>query len=844
MTDDNLTRAEAQERATTVAAVSYDVSLDLTTGDEVFTSQTVIRFIADLVGQSTFVDLDAEAVSEITFNGRSFPTTVWDPSRSRLALRGLLANNELRVVADCAYQHTGVGLHRVVDPVDAKVYLHTQFEPFDAHRVFACFDQPDLKATFVLTVTAPEGWTVISNSAVASHEGDVWRFEPTPEIPTYLVAVVAGPYHAVADHHGSLPLGLYCRESLAPYLEPDEIFTLTRQGLDFFSAEFDYPYPFTKYDQLFVPEFNFGAMENPGCITFNESMVFRSRVTEAARESRANTLLHEMAHMWFGDLVTMRWWDDLWLNESFATYMAHHASASATRFRRSWVRFVTDMKTAAARQDQLPSTHPISADIVDTDSLRLHFDGITYAKGASVLKQLVAWVGADTFRTALQGYFPAHEWANATLGDLLAALEEASGRDLGAWSKEWLEAAGVNTLKADFELDDEGAYTSLHVVQEAVASQPTLRSHRLAIGVYWLRDEGLVRQRQVALDVSGPRTEVTELAGTAQPDLLVLNDDDLTYAKVRLDERSLATLAAHMSRVVDPLARSLAWAATWDMVRDGELAARRFIDLVITHAPTEEDDSVLGRLLGQAGAAVDSFGDPANRGPTRARLAVAAWEALTSSEAASDRQLVWARHWLHVVDEPDDLTTACGLLDGATDVTGLVVDTDLRWEVVATLASHGADDDGALIEAELEHDPTDIGQRRAAARRASRPTPEAKQSAWHDLHGGQLSVAYVRAIAGGFAPFGQEDLVRAWVEPYFGELRQIWEERPREEAIDLVGGLFPATVIDEETVAAAAAALGDPELPGPVRRIVMEGKDGLERALRARPVDREAASSR
>jgi aminopeptidase N len=842
MIDDNLTRAEAQDRATKVAAVAYEVSLDLTTGDETFTSDTTIRFTAPLVGLATFADLDAEGVREISFNGRPFPATAFDPSRARVAVRGLLANNELRVVADCAYQHTGVGLHRVVDPVDGHVYLHTQFEPFDAHRVFTCFDQPDIKGSFALTVTAPDGWTVISNSPVASHEGNVWRFEPTPVISTYLAAVVAGPYHAVHDHHGALPLGLYCRESLAPHLDPEEILTVTRQGLDFFSAEFDYPYPFTKYDQLFVPEFNFGAMENPGCITFNERMVFRSRVTEGAREDRANTILHEMAHMWFGDLVTMRWWDDLWLNESFATYMAYHASAEATRFERAWVRFASSMKASAASQDQLPSTHPISADIVDTDAVRLHFDGITYSKGASVLKQLVGWVGADAFRTALQCYFPEHEWGNAALGDLLAALEETSGRDLALWSDEWLRTAGVNTLKADIEVDGDGRFTSFHVVQEAVAEHPTLRSHRVAIGLYDLGDGGLVRRSQVALDVAGPRTEVPDLAGVARPDLVLLNDDDLTYAKIRLDERSLDTLSAHLGDIVDPLARTLCWAATWDVVRDGELPTRRFVDLVLAHAAGEEDDRVLARLLGQASAAADVYGDPANRVATRARLAAAAREGMAGSEPGSDRQLIWAHQWLAAIDDPESLATASGWLDGSIDVPGLAVDTDLRWDIVAALAAHGADDDGTLIEAELERDPTDIGQRRAAARRASRPTPEAKQAAWDLLHGGQVSLASVRAITGGFALFGQEDLVRPWAEPYFEELAAMWEERPREEALSLATGLFPSVLIDAETVAAVDRALSDEGLPGPLRRILAEGKDGLERGLRARAADREGSS--
>ncbi|MDQ4134448.1 MAG: aminopeptidase N, partial [Actinomycetota bacterium] len=618
---DTLTRAEAQERARTVSGCTYEVALDFTTGDRTFRSETLLRFSAPLVGLATFVDLDAEAISEITFNGRPLePANVYDGGRRRFPLRGLLANNELRVVAECAYQQTGTGLSRVVDPMDGEAYLFTQFEPFAAHRAFACFDQPDLKGTYTLSVTAPDEWEVISNSPVISRQGGRWRFGETPPLSTYLAAVVAGPYHAVRDRHGAIELGVFCRKSLAQYLDADEIVEITRQGLDFFQREFEYPYPFDKYDQLFVPEFRFGAMENAGCVTFSERMIFRSRVTESSRESRANVILHEMAHMWFGDLVTMKWWDDLWLNESFATYMAVDSCVRATRFTSAWARFSWSTKMAAVRQDQLPSTHPISADITDTDVLEQHFDGITYAKGASVLKQLVAWVGIGAFIEGLRGYFPRHEWENAELADFLAALEQASGRDLGAWSKEWLETAGVNTLRASFEVTD-GAYTAFAVTQQAVADHPTLRSHRIAVGLYELGDEGLVRRHRVELDISGSRTEVPDLIGQAQPDLVVINDDDLTYAKVRLDERSLATVEERLSALPDPLARSLCWASTWDMVRDAELATRRFVNLVVRHAPVEPDDSVVERLLGQALVAVDAYGDPANRPAARAVLA-------------------------------------------------------------------------------------------------------------------------------------------------------------------------------------------------------------------------------
>ncbi|MGQ0520688.1 MAG: aminopeptidase N, partial [Actinomycetota bacterium] len=827
----------AEHRASYTSRVSYEVLLDLTTGDDTFVSDTTITFQGNLVGQPTFVDLDAVAVREVSINDRPLDVAAYEPERGRFPVRGLLANNRLHVVAECAYQHTGVGLHRFVDPVDGRVYLHTQFEPFDAHRVFACFDQPDLKGSFTIAVRAPAGWEVVSNAKVAERADDgLWRFEPTPPLPPYLAAVVAGPYHVVRDSHGPIDLGLYCRESLAAHLDAGELFTLTRQGLDFFAAEFDCPYPFTKYDQLFVPEFNFGAMENPGCVTFNERMVYRSRVTEAAREGRASTLLHEMAHMWFGDLVTMRWWDDLWLNESFATYMATHALSRATRFTDSWLRFAAGTKAAAASQDQLPSTHPISADIVDTDAVRLHFDGITYSKGASVLKQLVAWVGQDAFTEGVRTYFWRHEWGNARLGDFLAALEETSGRDLGAWSKEWLETAGINTLRAEMA-EAGGAYTSAALVQEGQPGLGTLRSHRLGLGLYDLGPDGLARRRRLELDVAGERTEVAGLAGERVADLVLVNDGDLAYAKVRLDARSLATVEAHLGSIADPMARTLCWASAWDMVRDAELATRRWVDLVAAHAPGEPDDATLQRLLGQAGTAIELYGDPANRAAARARLAAVARAGLDGADPGGDRQLIWARALVSLAEGAEAESFARGLLDGTAVVEGLEVDTDLRWHVVSVLAEAGLDAGGALVQAEAERDPTDIGRRRADTALASRPTVAAKEEAWALLAADELPLARLRALAGGFGPPAQDDLLRPYVEPYLDALPRWWGERTRDEALSLARGLFPRNLVETGVEESVGAVLRRGDLAGPLQRVLLEGRDGIGRARRAREAD-------
>ncbi|MFD0856900.1 aminopeptidase N, partial [Actinomadura adrarensis] len=627
----NLTRDEARERARLLTVDGYAVELDLTTGDERFGSTTVIRFGCAEPGASTFVDLHGAQVREVTLNGTALDPGSYDDDKGRIPLPSLAASNELRVVADCAYSRSGEGLHRFVDPVDQSVYLYTQFETADAHRMYTCFDQPDLKAAFEFTVKAPEDWQVVTNEAPSSTGGGTWRFPATPRISTYITALIAGPYHVVTDEYrredGSvIPLGVFCRASLAEHLDAGAIVDVTRQGFAFFEEVFDRRYPFAKYDQLFVPEFNAGAMENAGAVTFLEDYVFRSRVTDAAYERRAETILHEMAHMWFGDLVTMRWWDDLWLNESFATYMSVLCQAEVTKWTGSWTTFANLMKAWAYRQDQLPSTHPISADIPDIRAVEVNFDGITYAKGASVLKQLVAYVGRDNFLEGVRRYFRRHEWGNTVLTDLLDALEETSGRDLTAWSKEWLETAGVNTLRPAYEVDGDGNFTSFAVLQEAKAEYPTLRSHRIAIGLYDRTEDGIVRRDRVELDIVGARTEVPSLVGVKRPDLVLVNDDDLTYAKIRLDENSQRTLTGRLpggsggsspltgqegiGDIKDGLPRALCWSAAWDMTRDAEMATRDYVKLVISGIRGVTDISVAQTLLRQTRTAVQQYAAP------------------------------------------------------------------------------------------------------------------------------------------------------------------------------------------------------------------------------------------
>jgi len=835
-TGETLTRVEAEQRARLVGDVAYEVELDLTADDPAgFASRTTVRFTGT-PGAATFVDLTATAVDSAVLNGRSLPVA----SNGRLALPDLRAVNELVVSARCAYSRSGVGVHRFVDPVDGEVYLYTQFQPFEAHRVYTCFDQPDIKARFALTVRAPAEWVVVSNGA-ATRDGDIWRFAPTPPISTYVTAVVAGPYHHVHERHGGLELGVYCRQSLAEHLDPDEIFELTRQGLDFYPAQFDCPYPFTKYDQLFVPELSLGAMENVGCVTIDERNIFRSTVTEANRLYRANVILHEMAHMWFGNLVTMRWWDDLWLNESFATYLASFALAEATRFsERAWAEFAHLYKAWAYEQDQRPTTHPILTDIPDTAGLLTHFDGITYGKGAAVLKQLAHWVGSDAFRDGVRGYFAERAFGTGELADFLRHLERASGRDLGAWCPQWLGTAGLGVLRAECEIGDDGRYRRCVIVQEVPAEHPTLRDHRVALGLYTVRDDVVARTRRVELDVRGARTEVPELVGERVPDLLLLNDDDIAYTKVRFDARSLATLHTALGRITAPLARTLCWGALWEMTRDAELPTRSWVILVAAHAEREDNPAVLQTLLGQASQAIDHYGAPGRSADSRAVLVAAARAALYRSRPGSDAQLIWARRVLVLDPDPH---LAQGLLEGRTSVEGLTVDTDVRWLIVVRLAVLGVVDE-ATIAAECARDPSDLGRRRAWQARASLPDAAGKATAFAaavsgvDVDGTALSVATQRAILTGFWRADQSSLLAHYAEHGWVEaMVRVWSERDADESLALTPSLFPGTRPDAALVAAADRVLDAGFLPLAGRRLVVEALDDAVRALRAQAAD-------
>jgi aminopeptidase N len=855
----NLTREQARERAALLHVDSYTVELDLTDGagkpsENTFRSTTTVRFSCRRPGSTSWIDLVAAQVSGARLNGRPLDLSSYR-EESGITLPDLAAANELVVEAEGRYTNTGEGLHRFVDPVDGGVYLYSQFETADAKRVYACFDQPDLKAVHRIRVVAPAEWVVISNTPRASTaptSGGAVRhvFVDSPPISPYIAAVVAGPYACWTDEYtdtqGSIPLGLYCRASLAEHMDAQRLFTETKQGFGFYHKAFGIRYPFAKYDQCFVPEFNAGAMENAGCVTFREDYVFRSRVTRSVYERRCETLLHEMAHMWFGNLVTMRWWDDLWLNESFATWASVLCQAQATEYTTAWTTFATVEKAWAYRQDQLPSTHPIACEIPDVAAVEVNFDGITYAKGASVLRQLVAYVGLEKFLAGLRIYFTRHAWNNATLADLLAALEQASGRDLSGWSAQWLETTGLNMLRPEFTVGEDGRFRSFAVVQSgARPGTGELRTHRLAVGIYdgaspgaKDADRALVRTHRVELDVSRQRTEVPELVGVPAGRLVLVNDDDLTYCMMRLDKTSLATLIERISDIHESLPRSLCWSATWEMTRDAEFKARDFLAVVLGGLAAETEVGVVQRLLAQAQTALASYADPdwaAEEGWPRFTSGL--MTLLSAAESGSDLQLALVNALATALLGKPELDALAGWLAGDAVPTGLVVDTDLRWRLLQALTAHGVvgEDD---ITAEQQRDATATGRRQAERARALLPTPEAKERAWQRaMHDDELPHAISEAIIGGFNHPAHTRLLAPYLDRYFAEIADVWQRRTSERAQACVLGLFPSWVVEQRCIEAADAWLHTDGHPAPLRRLVSEGRAGVVRAMNARTFD-------
>lgn len=842
---------------------SYDVSLDVREAADPdvpgYTSRSVINFTAE-PDSSTFLDFIHGGVHSVFLNGKGLEVArVVDGDRIRLD--NLQAENQVTVTGTALYSRSGEGMHRFVDPADGQCYLYTQYEPADARRVFANFEQPDLKAEFTFHVMAPSGWHVASNGAESARTQlttdpatSRWDFATTKRMSTYITTVLAGPYFRATDHWSKtlddgtsleVPLALYCRASMQESFDTAELFRLTKNGLDFFNDLFDYPYPWGKYDQAFVPEYNLGAMENPGLVTFTEKYVFTSRATDAQYQARANTLMHEMAHMWFGDLVTMTWWDDLWLKESFADYMGTLGVDKATDWDTAWVNFANKRKSWAYLQDQLPTTHPIVADIPDLEAAKQNFDGITYAKGASVLKQLVAYVGFEAFVDGSRRYFRDHEYGNTTLADLLEALSAASGRDLGTWAHQWLQTSGISTVTAEIS-GGSLVMESVTLRQDSVdpiTGRQEHRPHRLRIGLYDFDDSGrLLRTEVVETDAQGAETAVEALAGKPRPALLLVNDDDLSYAKIRLDAGSEATVRSALDRLNDPMARALCWTALWDSARDAVTPAALYVTAVERFAPAESGIGVLLNILGNAVTAVERYVPAQQRNAVRGSLLETSGRLLRTSEPGSDQQLAWARTLAELSRrDPAYVEFLRGILSGGVIVDGLTVDADLRWSLWQALAANGSAELPEL-DAELAKDRTASGREGHALAAAARPDAAVKAAAWDAaVNNTTLSNEILSATIAGFS-VSPSGLLDGFMEPYFDCLESVWESRSIEIAGRIVRGLFPSA----QDLAPGMIPADHPVLlrtddwlathsgaPRALRRIVIEQRSHLFRALEA-----------
>ncbi len=863
MPGSNLTRIEAEERKAVVEApIHYHVDLALTDGGTTFSSTSRLSFGARS-GASTFLDLIADDVESVELNG-----VVLDPSKvfvdDRIELTDLKENNEVTVKALCRYSNTGEGLHRSVDPSDGNIYLYSQFEVPDARRVYAVFDQPDLKAIFDFEVLAPESWIVTSNMPVHQVEatdrvtldgtmGDHanegtkrWVFESTPVMSSYLTAICAGPYAEWHTEYSNedgrvVPMAMYCRQALAKAFEKDVdyLFDITKKGFAFYAKTWGVPYPYAKYDQIYVPEYNAGAMENIGMVTIRDQYVFESKVTDAYAERRVVTVLHELAHMWFGDYVTMKWWNDLWLNESFAEFTSTLATAEATEWKDAWATFSSGEKSWALRQDQLSTTHPIVAPINDLNDTYVNFDGITYAKGASVLKQLVFYVGRERFFEGINSYLNKHAYSNATLSDLLDELEITSGRDLKAWSAQWLEQSGINTITTEVEENEDGTIKRLALRQTAPAEHPVLRAHRLAVGFYNEDPQTgrIVRTDRFELDVDGELTIVEEAAGKTRPALILVNDDDLTYTKLRFDDKSLKFAADNLYRFDDALARSVIWLAFWDMTRDGELPAKQFIETSLAALATERESTTFRYALAQISTTAWHYTAEADRADVVRHVAAELFKLANAAQAGSDEQFQLITAYLGYGEPGDEAfaANAKGLLDGSVSLEGLEIDNNFRWTVINALSTVN-EIDQAGIDAELAKRETTENREFAFGARAVAGTAEAKAWAWDEaLHNDALTNMQLEAVARGFASTPRADLAEPYAEKYFETVDWIWGNKTFHMAEALLEGLYPAYADPAKLVELGDAWLASHEdADNALKRIIRGNVESSHRTLKVR----------
>ena len=871
-----LTQEEAVTRFRQVARPHYLLWFGLDADSKDFDGRAVIQFElrpkAKEAGKSLFVDLKDARIKSVVLNGVAISEPNYDGNRITFPINQFTSgSNRLEIAYTRTFAEDGLGFHRFVDTEDQQTYVYTHFEPYYANRAFPCFDQPDLKGTFETTITAPDNWTVISNSTeqdVSTVDGrKAWHFAKTPTISTYLFAIAAGPFKVFkhkARSSESIPMRVFARASVAKNVDAPNWFSITEAGLDYYGTLFGYPYPFTKYDQIIVPEFRAGAMENPGAVMFSERFIFRSEPSVADKRDRADTILHEMAHMWFGDLVTMKWWNGLWLNESFATYMAAEATAQISGFPGSWLDFFAGTKQWAYWEDSLPTTHPIDQPVADTAVSNARFDGITYGKGAAVLKQLAYFLGKEDFQEGLQRYFQKHAFKNTNLKDFIAALSEASGKNLSAWQRSWLLNAGTDSVAAQF-VCSEGKITNFSIratapvgLSKENVQTPDARPHKTEIALWTAPRAGaFTPSKTMSVAYTIGETQIGDLAGTPCPSLVHPNYNDHDFIKVELDPVTLATLReGKLGLVTDPLMRGQLVADLWRMVLDAKLSAGEYANLALAHASREKDPILLERLLETLAhrdprrSSVARFLDGQERIDFRTRAETAGRSGLKHAPGGSDAQRYWLEFFLATAGSEDSLKYLQRLLAGKNSLPGLdlIKDLDRRWEIVKAVARE-AGKPGAptiteaesLIETELKKDPSDHGQDSALQARALLPDSERKNK-WREefkatiagTNPTGLQPSKLRAALSGYAGLWQEALVSQGDEAYFQSIPELLSKARAEKLVPYVRGLLPAGC-DSANVTRMTTLLGT-ELDPMLKKTLEVGRYEIERCLKVRAV--------
>lgn len=824
-----LTRDEARSRSEVITDLHYDVALDLRDGpiEGVFGSRTRIRFTAR-PGRATFADLGPGVVERAELNGRPVHH---DEARHRLLLDGLAADNELTVDAAVEFATSAVGLRRIRDPGDGTVTVHAHFQPFAAHRVFCCFDQPDLRGRFTLTVRAPADWTVVSATAARAVRvipgGREWSFGPTPPLSTYHVGLAAGHFHIVRVWRAGVPIEFCCRPALAHRLRPGALADVVAAGLVWFTEAFGRPFPYEELRWVFVPDFPAGGMENVGAVMLDESHLRPGDDRDAVDGAFAELLLHELCHMWFGNLVTISWWDDLWFNEAFATHFAHRAMIDVLG-RGDWAGAARIRRKAQAYTDDTAVRRPVP----DTAGLITAFGPAVYVKAAALLDQLELHIGADAFHAGIGTVLAEHAHASVRSSEVIAAWEGASDRNLEALLAGWFDAPGVAVVDT-IARSATGADPAALVLS---CSREGPLPQQVRVEVHDVIDDRLVRRAAETVEVTGGLVPVPGCRGQPRSALLLPNADDRAYLTVRFADADVATLERHLGSIPDAVARSVAWHALAGMAETAHLPASRWVAILSRHAGAEPDIDTIGPLFRQGLHTADHLCADGRTAALRRALAHCADAAMRASAPGGRAQLFWLRQ--RIAADPDP-SFAHGLLDGALAVDGVELDTELSWHLVLRLATLGAID-GDSIDAVATRDPSPRGSRRRQTARASRPDRNAKDEATTLVWSPGSPYPLVHAVLDGFWRPGQEELLEPYWRDWPNQLAQRWYERgvePEEELIALTTASFPRCRASAELLDVVDQAIGDPALPMIARTVLRHGASVLRDAVGAQQTD-------